>query len=166
MRSFVNTTKIFCKLSGTLCQFNCLETLIFFKKLSTIRILFCSNDKCALSIILKNWYMWHMHHQGSQKIICIHNIFSNSEYHDYQGLGKSTYTAKTYKTSKKWYPLWLMALSNFLIRIEINRWYIVLLQIKMQSLYALRFMHHKSFPISFLSILTWLYWRKTFNKVF
>ena len=51
---FVNTTKIFWKLSGTLCQFNCLETLIFFKKLSTIRILFCSNDKCALHIILKN----------------------------------------------------------------------------------------------------------------
>ena len=51
---FVNTRKIFCKLSGTLCQFDCLETLIFFKKLSTIRILFCSNDKCTLSIILKN----------------------------------------------------------------------------------------------------------------
>ena len=51
--SFVDTTKIFCKLSGTLCQFNCLETLIFFEKLSTIRILFCSNDECTLSIILK-----------------------------------------------------------------------------------------------------------------
>ena len=100
--SFVDTTKIFCKLSGTLCQFNCLETLIFFKKLSTIRILFCSNDKCTLSIILKTNICDICIIKSSKKIICIHKIFINWEYHAYHSLGKSTYTAKIYKASKKW----------------------------------------------------------------
>ena len=164
MSSFVNTTKIFCKLSGTLCQFNCLETLIFFKKLSTIRILFCSNDKCALSIILKTdicdicIIKGHKKYYVSITYLLIRNTMIIKVSENQHILPKYTKLLKQL--------LWLMASSNILIRIEINRWYIVLLQMKMQSLFALRFMHHKSFPISFLSILTWLYWRKTFNKVF